>query len=417
MKYENKSEILKKVDPEIHDVISNEYERQEKGIELIASENYVSKAVLAAMGSVLTNKYAEGYPSARYYGGCEHVDVAEDLAINRAKLLFGADHANVQPHCGSSANMAVYFTALQPGDTIMALDLSHGGHLTHGSPASFSGKLYNIVPYGVSKRTGMLDYMEIEKLALEHKPKLIICGASAYPREIDATHFRSIADKVGAVIMFDIAHIAGLIAAKLHKDPIPYCEFVTSTTHKTLRGPRGGLILCKEQYAKAIDKTIFPGMQGGPLMHVIAAKAVAFKEALEPPFHEYQKQILKNARTLAEAFLSYDFQLVSGGTDNHLILIDLRNKGVTGQSVQIALDKAGITINKNTVPFDTQSPLITSGARIGTSAVTTRGFKEAEMKQIAKWVNDIVTDLDDEVKISGIRSEVMELCGKFPLNM
>ena len=415
MEFKNIREVLKSVDQEVYDVISKEIERQERGIELIASENNVSKAVLAALGSVLTNKYAEGYPNARYYGGCEWVDEAEDLAIDRAKKLFGAEHANVQPHCGSSANMAVYFTALKPGDTIMALNLSHGGHLTHGSPVNFSGQLYNIVPYGVSKETGKLDFMEIKKLALEHKPKMIVCGASAYPREIDATYFREVADMVGAVIMFDIAHIAGLVAAKLHKDPIPYCEFVTSTTHKTLRGPRGGLILCKEQYAKAIDKTIFPGMQGGPLMHVIAAKAVAFKEALDPSFREYQEQILKNARALAEAFMSYGFQLVSGGTDNHLILIDLRNKGITGKAAQIALDKAGITLNKNTVPFDTQSPLITSGARIGTSAVTTRGFKEPEMKLIAKWVNDVLADMEDEVKLSKIRSEVMELCEKFPL--
>ena len=415
MKTKRIREKLEIIDPEIYEVINKECERQEKGIELIASENNVSKAVLKAMGSVLTNKYAEGYPDARYYGGCEWVDVAEDIAITRAKKLFGAEHANVQPHCGSSANMAVYFTALQPGDTIMALNLSHGGHLTHGSPVNFSGQLYNIVPYGVSQKTGMLDFVEIEKLALEHKPKMIVCGASAYPREIDAARFREIADKVGAVIMFDIAHIAGLVAAKLHKDPVPYCEFVTSTTHKTLRGPRGGLILCKEQYAASIDKTIFPGMQGGPLMHIIAAKAVAFKEALEPSFREYQKQILNNARSLAEAFLSHDFQLVSGGTDNHLILIDLRNKGVTGKAAQNALDKAGITLNKNAVPFDDQSPLITSGVRIGTSAVTTRGFKEAEMKQIAKWVNDVLADMEDDVKLSGIRSAVLELCGKFPL--
>ena len=406
---------LKSVDPEIYDVIEKELDRQERGIELIASENDVSKAVLAAQGSVLTNKYAEGYPSARYYGGCEVVDVAENLARDRVKKLFGADHANVQPHCGSSANMAVYFSTVEPGDTVMAMNLSHGGHLTHGSPVNFSGRFYNIVPYGVSQDTGMIDFSEVQRIALEHKPKLIVCGASAYPREIDAEKFREIADKVGAVIMFDMAHIAGLIAAKLHKDPVPYCEFVTSTTHKTLRGPRGGLILCKEQYAKAIDKMIFPGMQGGPLMHIIAAKAVAFKEALEPSFRVYQEQVLKNARALAEALMSYGFELVSGGTDNHLMLIDLRNKGVTGKAVQNALDEAGITLNKNAVPFDTQSPFITSGVRIGTPAVTTRGFKEAEMKQIAKWINDVTSNIEDRETLKRVRAEVLELCNKFPI--
>ena len=408
-------ENLKTVDPEIYDVVFKELERQERGIELIASENDVSKAVLIAQGSVLTNKYAEGYPSARYYGGCEEVDVAENLARDRAKKLFGAEHANVQPHCGSSANMAVYFSAVEPGDTVMAMNLSHGGHLTHGSPVNFSGRFYNIVPYGVSQETGMIDFSEVQRLALEHKPKLIVCGASAYPREIDAAKFREIADKVGAVIMFDMAHIAGLIAAKLHKDPVPYCEYVTSTTHKTLRGPRGGLILCKEQYAKTIDKTIFPGMQGGPLMHVIAAKAVAFKEALEPSFRVYQEQVLKNALALADALMSYGFHLVSGGTDNHLMLVDLRNKGVTGKAVQHALNEAGITLNKNAVPFDTQSPFITSGVRIGTPAVTTRGFKEAEMKQIAKWINDVTSNIEDIENLKKIRAEVLELCNKFPI--
>jgi glycine hydroxymethyltransferase len=417
MKFENIYEILRSVDPEIHEVVNRELRRQENGIELIASENDVSKAVLAAQGSVLTNKYAEGYPAARYYGGCEEIDVAESLAIDRVKRLFGAEHANVQPHCGSSANMAVYFTALESGDTVLAMNLSHGGHLTHGSPVNFSGKFYKIVPYGVSKDTGLIDFGELEKLALENKPKMIVCGASAYPREIDAEKFREIADKIGAVIMFDMAHIAGLVAAKLHKDPVPYCEYVTSTTHKTLRGPRGGLILCKEQYAKPIDKTIFPGIQGGPLMHVIAAKAVAFKEALLPSFREYQEQVLKNAIVLAEALVSYDFHLVSGGTDNHLMLVDLRNKGVTGKATQNALDEAGITVNKNAVPFDTQSPFITSGVRIGTPAVTTRGFKEAEMKQIAKWINDAVSNLEDKAKLAKIRGEVLELCKKFPIYM
>ena len=417
MVLDNTYENLKYVDPEIYDVVNRERERQEKGIVLIASENNVSGAVLAAQGSVLTNKYAEGYPAARYYGGCEEVDVAENLAKNRAKELYGAEHANVQPHCGSSANMGVYFTAVEPGDTVMAMNLSHGGHLTHGSPVNFSGKLFNIVPYGVSKDTGMIDFAEVQKLALEYKPKMIVCGASAYPREIDASKFREIADKVGAVIMFDMAHIAGIVAAKLHKDPVPYCEFVTSTTHKTLRGPRGGLILCREQYAKAIDKTIFPGMQGGPLMHIIAAKAVALKEALEPSFREYQEQVLKNARALAEGLMSYDFHLISGGTDIHLMLVDLRNKGVTGKAAQHALDEAGISLNKNSVPFDTQSHFITSGVRIGTTTATTRGFRETEMKLISKWINDVVSNIEDKAKIAGIRAEVMELCKKFPIYM
>jgi len=417
MVFDKINDILKSVDPEIYEVVNREWVRQENGIELIASENDVSKAVLAAQGSVLTNKYAEGYPAARYYGGCEEIDVAESLARDRVKKLFGAEHANVQPHCGSSANMAVYFAALEPGDTILAMNLSHGGHLTHGSPVNFSGKFYNVIPYGVSKDTGRIDFGELEKLALEHKPKMIVCGASAYPREIDAEKFREIADKIGAVIMFDMAHIAGLVAAKLHKDPVPYCEYVTSTTHKTLRGPRGGLILCKEQYAKAVDKIIFPGIQGGPLMHVIAAKAVAFQEALLPSFRTYQEQVLKNALVLAEALMSYDFNLVSGGTDNHLMLIDLRNKGVTGKATQNALDEAGITLNKNAVPFDTQSPFITSGVRIGTPAVTTRGFKEAEMKQIAKWINEAVSNIEDKAVLSRVRSEVLELCKKFPIYM
>lgn len=417
MVFDNINEEFKAVDPEIYYVVNKEWERQEKGIELIASENDVSKAVLAVQGSILTNKYAEGYPAARYYGGCEVVDIAESIARERAKKLFGADHSNVQPHSGSSANMGVYFAAVEPGDTILAMNLSHGGHLTHGSPVNFSGKFYNIVSYGVTHDTGLIDFAEVKKLAVEHKPRLIVCGASAYPREIDASIFREIADNIGAMVMCDMAHFAGLVAAKLHKDPVPYCEFVTSTTHKTLRGPRGGLILCREQYAKMIDKMIFPGIQGGPLMHVIAAKAVAFREALDPSFRTYQEQVLKNARALAEALLSYGFHLISGGTDNHLMLLDLRNKSVTGKAVQEALDKAGITLNRNSVPFDTQSPFITSGVRIGTPAATTRGFKEEEMKQIAKWINEVVCDIENEERIAKTRAEVLEMCKKFPIYM
>lgn len=413
--FEKAWEELTKTDQAIADVITRERERQEHGIELIASENFVSPAVMCAMGSVLTNKYAEGYPAHRYYGGCHIVDEAENLARDRAKKLFGCDHVNVQPHSGSQANMAVYFTCLQPGDTILAMNLAHGGHLTHGSPVNFSGKLYNIIPYGVNKETETIDFAEVERLALEHHPKLIVCGASAYPREIDAEKFREIADKVGALLMFDIAHIAGLVAAGLHKDPVPFCDFVTTTTHKTLRGPRGGMIMCREQYAKDLDKSIFPGMQGGPLMHIIAAKAVAFEEALRPSFKEYQKKVIENAAVLAEELKQHNFHLVSGGTDNHLILINLTSRGVTGKAVEAALDKAGITANKNTVPFDTQSPFITSGVRIGTPAVTTQGFGVAEMKQIAKWIDDVVTNVENEKVLERIRSEVLELCGKYPL--
>jgi glycine hydroxymethyltransferase len=407
--------MLEKTDNAIADIIARERDRQDHGIELIASENFVSPAVLCAMGSILTNKYAEGYPAHRYYGGCHIVDEAENLARDRAKKLFGCDHVNVQPHSGSQANMAVYFTCLKPGDTILAMNLSHGGHLTHGSPVNFSGKLYNIVPYGVSRDTETIDFAEVERLALEHHPKLIVCGASAYPREIDAERFREIADKVGALLMFDIAHIAGLVAAGLHKDPVPFCDFVTTTTHKTLRGPRGGMIMCREQYAKDLDKSIFPGMQGGPLMHVIAAKAVAFEEALRPSFKSYQKKIVENAAVLADELLSHDLHLVSGGTDNHLILINLTNRNVTGKAVEAALDKAGITVNKNTVPFETQSPFVTSGIRIGTPAVTTRGFGSDEMKKIAAWINDVVDNVENEKVLSRIRGEVLELCGKYPL--
>ncbi len=412
---EKGQEYLRDADPEIFSTITDELERQRNGIELIASENFVSRAVLAAMGSVMTNKYAEGYPHARYYGGCHVVDRAEDLARDRAKELFGCDHVNVQPHSGSQANMAVYFSVLQPGDTILAMNLAHGGHLTHGSPVNFSGKLYNIVPYGVDKTTERIDFAEVERLAVEHRPKMIVCGASAYPREIDAEQFRAIADKVGALLFFDIAHIAGLIAAKCHKDPVPFCHFLTSTTHKTLRGPRGGMIMTTAEYARVIDKNIFPGMQGGPLMHVIAAKAVAFREALQPSFRDYQKKIVANAKALAGELLSLDYHLVSGGTDNHLILVNLTTKGVTGKAAEAALDRAGITVNKNAVPFDTQSPFVTSGIRVGTPAATTRGFGEDDMKLIARWIDRVVRNVENEKEIEAVRAEVLEACGNHPL--
>ena len=412
---EKGQEFLQQTDPEIFDIITEELSRQRKGIELIASENFVSRAVLAAMGSVLTNKYAEGYPGARYYGGCHVVDKAENLARERAKKLFGCDHVNVQPHSGSQANMAVYFSVLKPGDTILAMNLSHGGHLTHGSPVNFSGQLYNIVPYGVNKETEQIDFAEVERLAVEHKPKMIVCGGSAYPREIDAEKFRAIADKAGALLLFDIAHIAGLIAAGVHIDPVPHCHFLTTTTHKTLRGPRGGMIMTTAEYAKAVDKSIFPGMQGGPLMHIIAAKAVAFEEALQPSFKEYSRQIVANAKALADELLSLDYHLVSGGTDNHLILMNLSSKGVTGKAAEAALDKAGITVNKNTVPFDTQSPFITSGIRLGTPAVTTRGFKEKDMKLVARWIDMVLQDVENERSLASIRAEVLEACANHPL--
>lgn len=407
--------MLKQVDPEISSILLEEAYRQERQVELIASENFVSPAVLATAGSVLTNKYAEGYPHKRYYGGCEVVDKAEDIAIARAKQLFGCDHVNVQPHAGSQANMGVYFSVLEPGDTILAMNLSHGGHLTHGSPVNFSGKLYNVIPYGVSKDTETIDFDEVRRLAKEHSPKMIVCGASAYPREIDAEAFRQIADEVGAYLMFDIAHIAGLVAAGCHKDPVPFCDFLTTTTHKTLRGPRGGMIMCKEEHAKKVDSAIFPGMQGGPLMHIIAAKAVAFGEALRPEFKDYQKKVVENAATLAEELLKRDFHLVSGGTDNHLILLNLTNKGVTGKAAQIALDEAGITVNKNTVPFETLSPFVTSGIRIGTPAVTTRGFGKEEMVKIADWISKVVSSPEDESVLKQVRSEVLEVCAAKPL--
>ena len=406
-------ENLRKTDEEVYNAIKDELRRQRNKIELIASENFVSDSVMEAMGSYMTNKYAEGYPNARYYGGCEYIDVVENLARDRVKQLYGAEHANVQPHSGAQANMAVYFAILQPGDTVLGMNLSHGGHLTHGSKVNSSGKLYNFIPYGVDEKTGRIDYDELERLAIENKPKLILAGASAYAREIDFKRIREIADKTNSIFMVDMAHIAGIVAAGLHQNPVKYADIVTSTTHKTLRGPRGGLILCKEKYAKQIDKSIFPGTQGGPLMHVIAAKAVCFGEALKPEFKEYQKQVLKNARILADELLKLGFNLVSGGTDNHLILIDLRNKGITGKELETRLDDVGITVNKNAVPFDTEKPMITSGIRIGTPAVTTRGFKEEEMIKIAKLINMTVEDY--ETKKEEIRKEVQAICEKYPL--
>lgn len=404
-------ENLKAEDIQVYDAIMKELNRQRNKIELIASENFVSPSVMEAMGSYLTNKYAEGYPAHRYYGGCEYVDIVEDLARDRVKEIFGAEHANVQPHSGAQANMAVYAALLQPGDTVLGMNLSHGGHLTHGSKVNASGKLYNFIPYGLNEKNGRIDYDEVERLALEHKPKLILAGASAYPRIIDFKRFREIADKVGSYFMVDMAHIAGLVAAGLHPNPVEYADVVTSTTHKTLRGPRGGLILCKEKYAQAIDKAIFPGTQGGPLMHVIAAKAVCFKEALKPDFKTYQEQIIKNSAVLAEELLKLNFNLVSGGTDNHLILIDLRNKHITGKELETKLDDVGITVNKNAVPFDTEKPSITSGIRIGTPAVTTRGFKEDDMKEIAQLINMVVENKNTEE----IKQRVKKLCEKHPL--
>ncbi len=402
-------------DPEISQILIKETERQEYNLELIASENFVSEAVLEAQGSVLTNKYAEGYPTKRYYGGCEFVDVAEQLAIDRAKELFGAEHVNVQPHSGAQANMAVYMAVCQPGDTVLGMNLAHGGHLTHGSSVNFSGKLYNIIPYGLDAATGTIDYEEVERLAKEHQPKLIVVGASAYPREIDFVAFRKIADAVGAVIMVDMAHIAGLVAAGVHSNPVPYAEFVTTTTHKTLRGPRGGMILSTEEWGKKINSSIFPGIQGGPLMHVIAAKAVAFKEALLPEFKDYAIQVVKNAQTLAAELVGKGYKLVSGGTDNHLMLVDFTGTEITGKVAEKTLEDAGITVNKNAVPFDTRSPFVTSGIRIGTPATTTRGLKEPEMVQVAAWIDRALKNIDNETELLKIRAEVKELCLRFPL--
>jgi len=407
--------FLEKADAEVFAAIQNETRRLEQNLELIASENVVSEAVLEAQGSVMTNKYAEGYPGKRYYGGCEYVDVVESLAIARAKELFGADHANVQPHSGSQANMTVYLSVLKPGDTYLGMDLAHGGHLSMGSPVNFSGFIYKVIPYGVSEKTETIDYDELERLAREHRPKLIVAGASAYPRIIDYARFRKIADDIGALVMVDMAHIAGLVGAGLHPSPVPYADFVTTTTHKTLRGPRGGMVLCKAEYAKTVDSKVFPGMQGGPLMHVIAAKAVALKEALTPEFKLYQQQIVKNARTLAEALMSKGFRLTSEGTDNHLMLVDLRQSELTGKVAQETLDKAHITVNKNAVPFDTRSPFVTSGIRIGTPAVTTRGMREKEMTAIAEFIARVLNHVTDESVLKAVAGEVGDLCKRFPV--
>lgn len=407
--------FLKRVDPEIYEAIKKELERQRYSIELIASENFTSIAVMEAQGSVMTNKYAEGLPQKRYYGGCEFVDVAEDLARERAKQLFGAEHANVQPHSGAQANMAAYFALLEPGDTVLGMSLPHGGHLTHGSPVNFSGKLYNFIAYGVDPETETIDYDQVRELALKHRPKLILAGASAYPRVIDFEKFAEIAREVDAYFMVDMAHIAGLVAAGLHPNPVRYADVVTTTTHKTLRGPRGGTILCREEHARAIDKAVFPGIQGGPLMHVIAAKAVAFKEAMTPEFKEYQEQIIKNAKALAERLGEKGIRLVSGGTDNHLFLCDLRPLSLTGKEAENLLDSVGITVNKNAIPFDEQPPTITSGIRIGTPAVTTRGMKEAEMKLIGDLIWETLTSGGSEAVLNRVRAKVRELCEAFPL--
>jgi glycine hydroxymethyltransferase len=403
---------IKKTDKEILDIINLEIGRQESKIELIASENFTSQAVMEAMGSPLTNKYAEGYPGKRYYGGCEYVDMAENLARDRMKELFGAEHANVQPHSGSQANMGVYFAVLKPGDKVLGMNLSHGGHLTHGSPVNFSGKLYQFISYGVDE-TGYINYDELRKVALEERPRMIVAGASAYPRVIDFKKIREICDEIDAYMMVDMAHIAGLVAAGVHPSPVPYADFVSTTTHKTLRGPRGGAILCKEKYAKDIDKSIFPGIQGGPLMHVIAAKAICFKEAMSDEFKEYQKKVVKNSKTLADALMERGFNLVSGGTDNHLMLVDLRSKNITGKEAQLLLDEVGITVNKNTVPFETQSPFITSGVRIGTAAVTTRGFGPTEMVEIADIINWTIENKDKD--LTPARDRVKKLCDSFVL--
>lgn len=403
---------LAKTDPKMMEIVQKEIDRQNKHIELIASENFVSEAVMEAMGSQLTNKYAEGYPNKRYYGGCEIVDLAEELAIERLKQLFGADHANVQPHSGSNANLGVYFAILKPGDKVLGMNLSQGGHLTHGSPVNISGVYYNFVAYGVDPVTEMIDYSVVREIAIKEKPRMIVAGASAYPREIDFSKFKEIADEVGAYLMVDMAHIAGLVAAGLHQNPVPYADFVTTTTHKTLRGPRGGAILCKAEYAKMIDKAIFPGIQGGPLMHVIAAKAVAFGEALQDDFKVYQKQIITNTSALAEGLKEFGFRLVSGGTDNHLILIDVRNKGLTGKAAEAMLNEVGMATNKNTIPNDPESPFVTSGIRVGTAAMTTRGMKEVEMKEIAELINLALSPESDK---DMVKQRVYDLCDRFPL--
>ncbi len=405
-------EHIKSIDPEIYEAILKETQREQEKILLIASENYASLAVLQAQGSIFTNKYAEGYPGRRYYGGCEYADLIEQLAINRAKELFGAEHVNVQPHSGSQANMAVFFAFLKPGDTILGMNLAHGGHLSHGASVNFTGMLYKTVFYGVSKETGLIDMDEVRDLAKKHNPKMIITGASAYSRQIDFKTFSSIAKEVGAYLLADIAHIAGLIGAGEHPSPIPYADFVTSTTHKTLRGPRGGIIMCKSEYAKAIDKMIFPGIQGGPLVHVIAAKAVSFKEALTEEFREYQKKVVANAKTLASSLMNLGFNIISGGTDNHLMLVDLRNKNITGKEAEELLDKAGITVNKNSIPYDDKPPTITSGIRLGTPSVTTRGMGESEMKDIAEIIYNVICKTRDP---KSVRERIKSLCDRFPI--
>ena len=405
--------LIERTDPEIAEALKLELSRQQGNIELIASENFVSPAVMAAAGSHLTNKYAEGYPGHRYYGGCQFVDIAEDLARSRVKQLFGCEYCNVQPHSGASANLAVFFAMLSPGDTVMGMNLAHGGHLSHGSPVNISGKYFNIVPYGVDRDTQTIDYDEMERIAVECKPKMIISGASAYPRVIDFERIRAICDKVGAYMMVDIAHIAGLVAAGLHPSPVPYADFVTTTTHKTLRGPRGGVIMCKEEYGKAIDKAVFPGIQGGPLMHIIAAKAVAFKEALQPSFKAYQQQIVANAKAMAQEFSALGVNMVSGGTDNHLILLDLTSKGMTGKELEKMLDEVHITVNKNAIPFDTQKPFVTSGIRIGTPAMTTRGMKEEDARTIARLITKIIEE--KEAAFDYVTAEVAKLCAAHPL--
>ncbi len=405
--------LIEKTDPEVAEALKLEFDRQQNNIELIASENFVSPAVMAAAGSHLTNKYAEGYPANRYYGGCKFVDIAEDLARNRLKEIFGCEYCNVQPHSGASANLAVLFATCQPGDTVMGMNLSHGGHLSHGSPVNISGKYFNVVPYGVSEKDELIDYGEMEKIALECKPKVIISGASAYPRIIDFKRIREICDKCGALMFVDIAHIAGLVAAGLHPNPVPYADFVTTTTHKTLRGPRGGVIMCKEKWSKIIDKAIFPGIQGGPLMHIIAAKAVAFKEALSPEFKEYQKQIVKNAAAMADEFKKSGVEMVSGGTDNHLVLLKLANKNITGKQLTEYLDEVHITVNKNAVPFDKEKPFVTSGIRVGTPAITTRGMKEGEARKIAVLIAEVIEKR--EACFESVKMEVAALCKRFPL--